>query len=1212
MFSQKEAYNWYFGENAGITFNTPDLRPIALTNGALVTDEGCATISDKDGRLLFYTDGVTVWNRNHVPMPNGTGLMGHRSSTQSAIIIPKPKNNNIYYIFTTDFEHGVNGCRFSEVDMTLADGYGDVISKNNPLFYFSTEKLTAVKHANNQDWWVINHDWDSDVFRAYFVSASGVNANPIFSITGTSHSGNIKNKTGYLKASRNGTKLAMVLPASGIIELFDFNNETGTVEFPVRLSSSVFNDAYGVEFSPDGTKLYVSKQEVPSALLQFDVTSWNPSGIINTQTLIAESKDYGAFQALQIAPDNKIYVALLNKPYLGRIDFPNLTGRNCAYVDSAVSLKGKLAKQGLPNFNSTDAINFHLSGDTVVCEGETVYLSSVSVFNATYQWSGPNGFISNIQNPVIPSPTLASRGYYRLKLTVSGIEYTDSIFVDVLPMPKVTIEVKGKMPFCEGDTVRLTASTTEQGLKYAWSTGETTNSISISKGGSYRLVVTNQSGCTKTIDTIIPSVNLSTRIVPNSSHEFCSGDSVVLTAAPLPPGVSFVWSTGETTKSITVKQTRKIILTAVSPEGCVKRDTLQVNEYDKLKTETVFDKTGSLCEGDTLILSTNYSGEDFIYMWSTGEKTPSIVITQSFSGWVFVNLKSGCGDTAFIEIPMNPKPNIFISTDKAPVICSNDEIQLSALTNNILGQMNYLWSTGETTRDITVSDSGLYTVRITTDSGCTSTGAIYVKVIDAPELEIISSGPTNLCDGDELELTAAINQPDSEIIWSTGSTDRTIQVNQSGYFYVKATNQAGCSDSVGINVKFNKTPDVELISSGPTKLCRGNSIVLSTADKYQIYRWSTGDSSEFIRVSEPGQYWVSITDSNGCTAISNIITVDVTDVDLNIANFSDTRFGNICIDSSATRRIRLRNNTAEPITIESILLKNYSEFDIAPERSLPAVLTSGSVMNFDLTFAPEEFGLFSDTIKVLVTSPCFYEFEFITNGNGTARGILKADEIIAPIGTHVCIPVYLSLICGKNINQTIEFNGSLSFDYTMFLPDADLHPFVIGSSLQGSRRILDISGEIDALDSSRQFLFEICGTVLYGNFEWTTIELSDFAWSNPFFSSISLSGELATYGMCEFDLSRIRFIPTTSMNILQAGFSDELLLQIRTEESGSFMIEMYNAAGVRVYHHSFASTGETIRQLEHKPAAEGLPSGFYSVVLRTPSAVSSYPVIIYK
>jgi hypothetical protein len=105
--AQKEGNVWYFGENAGLDFNSGS--PVALTDGMLNTDEGCASICDANGSLLFYTDGMTVYNRNHGIMPNGTGLLGHSSSTQSAIIVKKPMSNNLYYIFTVDYIGNTNG-----------------------------------------------------------------------------------------------------------------------------------------------------------------------------------------------------------------------------------------------------------------------------------------------------------------------------------------------------------------------------------------------------------------------------------------------------------------------------------------------------------------------------------------------------------------------------------------------------------------------------------------------------------------------------------------------------------------------------------------------------------------------------------------------------------------------------------------------------------------------------------------------------------------------------------------------------------------------------------------------------------------------------------------------------------------------------------------------------------------------------------------------
>jgi len=134
LLAQKESAYWYFGERAGLNFNTEP--PTPLTNGQLNSREGCAAISDTNGSLLFYTDGISVWDRNHTEMPNGYALLGDKSSTQSAIIIPNPVRRGLYYIFTVD-EPGklqadagdtIEGINYSEVDMTLNGGYGDVIT----------------------------------------------------------------------------------------------------------------------------------------------------------------------------------------------------------------------------------------------------------------------------------------------------------------------------------------------------------------------------------------------------------------------------------------------------------------------------------------------------------------------------------------------------------------------------------------------------------------------------------------------------------------------------------------------------------------------------------------------------------------------------------------------------------------------------------------------------------------------------------------------------------------------------------------------------------------------------------------------------------------------------------------------------------------------------------------------------------------------------
>ena len=216
-FAQKEANIWYFGNQAGIDFNP--VTPVPLINGVMSTMEGCASIANKNtGQLLFYTDGITVWNKNHLVMPNGNGLMGEPSSTQSAVIVPGPgSNDTLFYIFTVDDLAGPNGLRYSVVNMNLNMGLGDIIlsSKNTLLETPVTEKITAIRHANKQDIWVISHRWNSDQFMAYLVTPSGLNTIPVVSSVGNVHSGVQVNAIGYLKGSPDGSRLALAVFSPG-------------------------------------------------------------------------------------------------------------------------------------------------------------------------------------------------------------------------------------------------------------------------------------------------------------------------------------------------------------------------------------------------------------------------------------------------------------------------------------------------------------------------------------------------------------------------------------------------------------------------------------------------------------------------------------------------------------------------------------------------------------------------------------------------------------------------------------------------------------------------------------------------------------------------------------------------------------------------------------------------------------------------------------
>ncbi len=416
-FSQKQTAFWYFGSFAGLDFNSGN--PIALTDGQVNTEEGCTAISNFNGELLFYTDGITIWNKNHEIMLNGDNLNGHNSSTNSAIIIPKPDTINVYYVFTVDQLARSNGLQYSTVNMLLDGGLGSVTSeKNRPLHTPTTEKITAVKHQNDIDWWVLTHKWDSDEFAAYLVTSSGISS-PIISSIGTNLIGDIRNTVGAMKFSPDGTKIAIANSYENRhVQLFDFNDTTGIVSNPITLPGydGEPTTVYGVEFSLDSKLVYATDHD--GSIYQYNVDLPTPSQIINSRIEIAN--DVEGLSALQLAPNGKIYVAKNNSQFLGVIANPNVIGVGCNYIDEGVFLGGRTSKRGLPPF--IQSYFWREIAAEYTCFGETTQFTLANPENIqSWNFGDPSSGTNNSSSIANPTHTFSSPGVYTVNVVSTNI-----------------------------------------------------------------------------------------------------------------------------------------------------------------------------------------------------------------------------------------------------------------------------------------------------------------------------------------------------------------------------------------------------------------------------------------------------------------------------------------------------------------------------------------------------------------------------------------------------------------------------------------------------------------------------------------------------------------------------------------------------------------------------------------------------------------------
>lgn len=295
---------WAFGDSAGIDFNT---SPPTLITTHISTTEGCASICDAAGRLLFYTDGTTVWDAGHNVMPNGQDLIGYTtsitySSSQAAIIVPVPGRTSLYYLFSLAHE-GYGKLYYSIIDMTLNEGMGDVISdsKGKILAKELTEQMTAVSGNNCDIWLLVSGRVDLKI-RAYNISFEGIDTVPVTSPR-IAIVGDLWDVRGCMEVSPDRTKMAC---AQGNLVLYDFDATTGKATKPVVLASKRDSfSMYGVAFSPGNSKLYATASALANkGVYQFDVS------LSDSQQIAASKVKVGNGQwAIKTGPDGKMYIS---------------------------------------------------------------------------------------------------------------------------------------------------------------------------------------------------------------------------------------------------------------------------------------------------------------------------------------------------------------------------------------------------------------------------------------------------------------------------------------------------------------------------------------------------------------------------------------------------------------------------------------------------------------------------------------------------------------------------------------------------------------------------------------------------------------------------------------------------------------------------------------------------------------------------------------
>jgi hypothetical protein len=451
---------------------------------------------------------------------------------------------------------------------------------------------------------------------------------------------------------------------------------------------------------------------------------------------------------------------------------------------------------------------------------------------------------------------------------ITGSSNCNGTFKDVKTIKYAAAEpptITGPTSFCLGSSVTLASS---QANSYLWSNGATTQSITVSSSGNYSVTVTNAPGCSLSSSVVTVTAHpLPATPTISGPTTFCEGASVTLTSSQ---AQSYLWSNGATTQSITVSTPGNYSVTVGNAAGCTAASspvTVSMNPSPPVPAINTNGPT-TFCQGGSVTLTSSQAQS---YQWSNGATTQSITVSTPGNYSVTVANASGCtAASSPMSVIVNPLPPIpTITPDGLTTFCQGNSVTLTADEAH-----SYLWSNGATTRSITVSAPGNYSVTVSNATGCTAASfPISVSVNPSPPIPAINAdGPTTFCQGGSVILTT---DPAHSYLWSNGATTQNITVFSSGNYSVTVANDFGCTaaSSNSINVAVNPLPATPTIS-GPTAFCEGASITLNSSQA-QSYLWSNGATTQSIIVSTPGIYSVTVGDAAGCTAASAPVNVSV-------------------------------------------------------------------------------------------------------------------------------------------------------------------------------------------------------------------------------------------------------------------------------------------------------------------------------------------------
>jgi gliding motility-associated-like protein len=506
------------------------------------------------------------------------------------------------------------------------------------------------------------------------------------------------------------------------------------------------------------------------------------------------------------------------------------------------------------------------------CAGSAISLvnTTTPTANVNWQWNFGNGQTSTSQNPTI---TYTAAGTYTITLIATDANGCSSsvshqVVVNPLPIPAFT----NTALLCQGGTVSFNNTSipgggTISGWQWNFGNGQTSTSQNpstvYSAPGNYNvtLIVTNSFGCSATLVHNI-GVNPPPIASAGANQAVCIGGSATLTASG---GVSYNWLPGgQSTNPIIVTPSTTTTYTAIVTDinGC----TAQANTTVIVNPLPVINVTPNqiVCAGQSATLTATGG---ISYNWvPTGNTTGTITVTpgSSTSYAVTGTDANGCSNAAFVSVTVNPLPVVNLSN---VFICAGSSSTINAGNAG----STYLWSTGQTTQIINVTNPGTYTVTVTNSFGCTAIGSSIASQSGTLANSLQNS---SFCAGGSVVLDAG--NPGNSYLWSTGATTQTITASSGGSYSVTITDPNGCSGILSTTVNVNPIP---VANFTPNDICinqplQFNDISTIASGTIVSWSWNFGDGNvsqlqdPIHTYATPGTYTVTlvIVSNNGCTS----------------------------------------------------------------------------------------------------------------------------------------------------------------------------------------------------------------------------------------------------------------------------------------------------------------------------------------------------------